>query len=107
MYDANQLGLILFQWYCKSYVNNYMRCVYNHNLHDVLLQTGNYFSSLIVLEIRIKGAINMQWLILKSGAINLFQTGCCEHMHLHMLLFSVSTIHCYEYNIILMPAYSY
>ena len=73
-----------------------MKCVYNHNPHDVLLQTGNYFSSLIVLEIRIKGAINLKWLILKSGATNLFQTGCCEGMHLHMLLFSVSTIHCCE-----------
>ena len=61
--DVNQIGLTLFQWYCKLYVNNYMRCVYNHNPHVVLLQTGKYFSSLIVLKIRGMGAINMQWLI--------------------------------------------
>ena len=50
--DMNQIGLTLFQWCYKSYVNSYIRCVYNHNSHVVLLQTGNYFSSLIVLEIK-------------------------------------------------------
>ena len=49
-----------------------MGCVYNHNPHDVLLQTGNFFSSSTVLEMRVKGAINMEWLILKSAATNLF-----------------------------------
>ena len=71
--------------------------MYNHNPHDVLLRTGNYFSSLTVLEMRIKSAINMQWLILKSGGTNLFKLVVEKVMHLHMLLFLVSTIHCCEY----------